>query len=287
MLLCNQQAEPENTECVFWIKRLQTQCPAQEVCLLLQKDLSLANRLISALPTQERAVFLEHCELVELKLNEVLIEAGAPLEHAYFPTGSFVSLVLPVLDAPDVQVALVGNEGMFGTSLVLGVTISAFACKIQRGGRAYRIHRTALQLLLHEDPYLRDTLNRYVSVRQTHLAQQAACLNYHSIEQRLARWLLMARDRSQSKEVFLTHQALAVMLGVRRESVTRIAGVFETRGLISYSPGYVMLLDEAGLLRLACSCYQSDLLAYEHTLGALMPEAPHVSESGAVNSYSI
>lgn len=225
------------------------------------------------MPAQERGVFLEHCELVELKLHEVLIEAGAPLDHAYFPTGSFVSVVLPVLDAPDVQVALVGNEGMFGTSLVLGVNISAFTCKIERGGRAYRIHRTALQLLLNEDPCLRDILNRYVSVRQSHLAQQAACLNYHSVEQRLARWLLMARDRAHSSEVFLTHQVLALMLGVRRESVTRIAGLFEKRGLISYSPGYVMLLDEAGLLRLACSCYQSDLLVYERTLGRNMPEA--------------
>jgi CRP-like cAMP-binding protein len=241
--------------------------------LPLTKDLSLANRLISALPAQERGEFLEHSELVELKLNEVLIEAGAPLQHAYFPLDSYVSIVLPVLDAPDVQVALVGNEGMFGTSLVLGVKFSAFTCKIQRGGRAYCIHRTALQLLLHEDPNLRDILNRYVSVRQSHLAQQAACLNYHSVEQRLARWLLMARDRGRSREVFLTHEVLAVMLGVRRESVTRIAVQFEKRGLISYSPGYVMLLDEAGLLRVACSCYQSDLLAYERTLGSQMPLA--------------
>jgi CRP-like cAMP-binding protein len=240
--------------------------------LSLQKDLSLANRLISALPAQERAVFLKHCELVELKLNKVVIEAGTPLDHAYFPVDSFVTVVFRVLDAPDVQVALVGNEGMVGTSLALGMDISAFTCRIERGGRAYCIHRTALQHLLNEDPYLRDILNRYVSVRQTHLAQQAACLNYHSVEQRLARWLLMARDRAQSTEVFLTHQVLAGMLGVRRESVTRIAGLFENRGLISYSPGYVMLLDEAGLQRLACSCYQSDLLSYERALGDLMPE---------------
>jgi CRP-like cAMP-binding protein len=243
------------------------------VRLVIQKDLSLANRLISALPTQERGVFLEHCELIELKLLKVVQHAGAPLEHAYFPMDSFVSVVLPILDAPDVQVALVGNEGMVGTSLVLGLNTSALTCKIQRGGRAFCIHRTALQHLLNEDPYLRDILLRYVSVRQTHLAQQAACLNYHSVEQRLARWLLMARDRAQSSEVFLTHQVLAGMLGVRRESVTRIAGLFETRGLISYSPGYVMLLDEDGLLRLACSCYQSDLLAYERALGDKMPEA--------------
>jgi CRP-like cAMP-binding protein len=243
------------------------------VRLVIRKDLSLANRLISALPTQERGVFLEHCELVELKLHKVVLQAGGPLDYAHFPLDSFVSVVLPILDAPDVQVALVGNEGMVGTSLVLGVTTSSLTCKIERGGRAFCIHRTALQHLLNEDAYLRDILYRYVHVRQSHLAQQAACLNYHSVEQRLARWLLMARDRAQSSEVFLTHQVLAVMLGVRRESVTRIAGLFEKRGLISYSPGYVMLLDEAGLLRLACSCYQSDLLSYEYAFGRKIPDA--------------
>lgn len=249
---------------------------------MIQKDLSLANRLIAALPTQRRSVFLEHCELVELKLHKTVLQAGAPLDHAYFPMDSFVSVVFPVLDAPDVQVALIGNEGMVGASLVLGTNISAFTCKIERGGRAFCIHRTALQYLLNEDASLRDILNRYLGVRQSHLAQQAACLNYHSVEQRLARWLLMARDRAQSSEVFLTHQVLAVMLGVRRESVTRIAGLFETRGLISYSPGYVMLLDEGGLLRLACSCYQSDLLSYERALGDKTPEtqARNLSEGG-------
>jgi CRP-like cAMP-binding protein len=256
---------------------------------VIPKDLSLANRLISALPAQQRAVLLEHCELVELKLHKVVQQAGAPLDHGYFPMDSFVSVVFPVLDAPDVQVALIGNEGMVGASLALGMNISAFTCRIERGGRAFCVHRTALQHLLNEDPDLRDILLRYVSVRQAHLAQQAGCLNYHSIEQRLARWLLMARDRAQSSEVFLTHQVLAVMLGVRRESVTRIAGLFETRGLISYSPGYVMLLDETGLLRLACSCYQSDLLSYERALGPLMPEAQAqgFSEDAAGDSDSL
>ena len=246
---------------------------------MLQKDLSLANRLVSALPAQERAVLLEHSELVQIKLQDVLVKAGDALDHAYFPLDSFVSVVLPVLDAPDVQVALVGNEGMIGASLVLGIAISAFNCQVQRGGRAFCIHRTALQHLLNEDAYLRDILQRYVAVRQSHLAQQAACMNYHSVEQRLARWLLMARDRTQSSEVFLTHEVLARMLGVRRESVTRIAGLFEKRGLISYSPGYVMLLDETGLLRLACSCYQADLLAYEGALGRVAGDAHRVDDA--------
>lgn len=233
----------------------------------IQKDLSLANRLISALPARERGLFLEQSELVEIKLHNVLIEPGEAPAYAYFPVDSFVSVVLPVEDAPNVQVALVGNEGMFGTGLVLDVATSAFISVVQRAGRAYRIDRDALQQRLDSDAPLRRVLHRYVAVRQSHLAQQAVCINQHSVKQRLARWLLMIRDRAHSRELFVTHQVLAMMLGVRRESVTRAANSFEQRGLISYSPGYVMLLDEAALQRVTCRCYQVDLTVYEHILG--------------------
>ncbi len=234
--------------------------------MALEKDLSLANRLISALPASERARLLEYCELVELKLNQVLIQAGQPLDYAYFPLDSFVSVVMPADDAPNVQVGMVGNEGMFHTSPVLRVVTSAFTGRVQGAGRAFCIHRGALEFLLLENKGLRHVLNRYVDVCQTQLAQQAVCMNYHTVGQRLARWLLMTRDRSHSSELFLTHQVLAFMLGVRRESVSRAASAFEKLGLISYSHGYMMLLDEAGLEKLSCNCYQANLLAYERTL---------------------
>ena len=234
--------------------------------MLMQKDLSLANRLISALPTQERSLFLEQSELVELKLHAVLVRAGEPAEHAYFPIDSFVSVVLPVEDAPQLGVGLVGNEGMFNTSLALGVNTSSFTGLVQGAGRAFRIHRSALQERLEEGPTLRSVLNFYIDVCASHLSQQAACMNYHTVEQRLARWLLMTRDRAHSTELFLTHEVLALMLGVRRESVTQAASLFQRRGLISYSRGYVMLLDEAGLEAVACRCYQTDLMVYERTL---------------------
>ena len=235
--------------------------------MALEKNLSLANRLISALPAPKRAAFLEYCELVELKFNEVLTQAGQSLDYAYFPVDSFVSVVMHSDDAPNVQVAMVGNEGMFHTSLVLRVATSAFTGRVQGAGRAWRIHCDALKFQLLENDCLCDVLNCYVDVCQTHLAQQAVCMNYHTVGQRLARWLLMTRDRSHSSELFLTHQVLAFMLGVRRESVSRAASAFEKRGLISYSHGYMMLLDEAGLEKLSCNCYQASLLAYEQTLG--------------------
>lgn len=244
--------------------------------LLLQKDLTLANRLIAALPAHERGLFVEHCELVELKPYKAQIAAGPSHDHAYFPVDSIVSVLLLAADAPSVQVALVGNEGMFNTSLALGVSTSAFTSRVQREGRAFCIHRNSLQHRINEDTCLRDILNRYVDVRQSQLAQQIACIHHHAVKQRLARCLLMNRDRAQSSELFITHEALALMLGVRRESVTRAACFFENRGLISYSPGYVMLLDEAGLQRVSCNCYQADRLAYERTLGGLLPDTVEV-----------
>lgn len=241
--------------------------------------MSLANRLISALPAQERALFLECSELVEIKLHSVLTAAGQSLDHAYFPVDSFASIVLPTECSQNVHVGLVGNEGMFHTSLVLGVGSSAFTSLVQGAGRALRIRRSALQLRLLEDACLRDVLNRYINVCQTQLAQQAACMRDHTVEQRLGRWLMMTRDRAHSRELFLTHEVLAFMMGVRRESVTRAARSFEKRGLISYNPGYVILLDEATLQRIACRCYQADLLAYERMLGEASAQKPALPQA--------
>jgi len=241
---------------------------SQQEDSLLQKDLSLANRLISALPAYERAMFIEHSELVELKPQTVLTEAGQAPEHAYFPVEGFVSILLPMEQphTPGLGIALVGSEGMCHTSLTLGVALSSFTSLVQGAGRAFRIHRNALRLRRAEDASLRTVLHRYVDVFASHMAQQAACLHYHSVPQRLARWLLMTRDRADSRELFLTHEALGLMVGVRRESVSQAAGVFQKNGLISYSRGYLMLLDEARLEAQACPCYRADLLAYERTL---------------------
>ena len=233
-----------------------------------QKDLSLANRLISALPAYERAMFIEHSELVELKPQTVLIEAGQTPEHAYFPVEGFVSVILPVeqVQAPGLGVALVGSEGMCHISLMLGVAASSFTSLVLGAGRAFKIHRNALRLRRAEDACLRNVLHRYVDVFAGHMAQQAACLHYHTVPQRLARWLLMTRDRAHSGELFLTHEALGLMAGVRRESVSQAASVFQKNGLISYSRGYLMLLDEARLQAQACPCYQADLMAYDRAL---------------------
>ena len=234
--------------------------------MLLQKDLSLVNRLVALMPASDRAIFLEHSEMVELKVQTVLAQAGKNSDHAYFPVDCVVVSLLHDNGADGVEIGLVGNEGMANTSLVLGVRTSAFTSVVQGAGRSFKIHYKQLEKLLAENLCLRVVLNRYIDVRMRQLAQRVACKNSHTVKQRLARWLLMTRDRAHANELFLTHEILALMLGVRRESVTLAARSLQTHGLISYTRGYVMLMDTAALEEVACTCYRSDIAVYERTL---------------------
>lgn len=235
----------------------------ESAAMALVSNLSLANRLLAALPPQERNLCLAQCELVELKPQTVVLAAGEPMSHAWFPVEGFVSLVLPIEGEQAMEIGLIGNEGMFNAALALGASPSAFTCRALGAGRAFRIGEADLQQLMAQHAALRQVLHGYVDVRHRQLAQQAACLKHHSVEQRLARWLLMTRDRAHASELFLTHETLALMLGARRESVTQAARRFQLRGHISYSRGYMMLLDEEALKEAACPCYRCDLATYE------------------------
>jgi CRP-like cAMP-binding protein len=231
--------------------------------MVLPSNLSQANRLLAALPPQERGVFLAQCELVELKPQSVVLAAGQTMAHAWFPVEGFVSQVLPLEEGQTMEIGLIGHEGMFSTALALGADRSAFTCRTQAAGRAFRMARADLQGQLEESAPLRQVLQGYADVRHRQLARQAACLKHHSVEQRLARWLLMARDRAHASELFLTHEALALMLSARRESVTQAARRLLLRGRISYSRGYMMLLDVPALELTACACYRVDQQTYE------------------------
>lgn len=231
--------------------------------MLLSQDISLKNQLVAALPPLERGLLLEHSEVVELPLHAVLTRAGDLAEFAYFPLDCMVSNVLSMAHTPDMEVSLVGMEGMVNTSMVLGLPTAPFTSLVQSVGHALKIHGNALRLRRTEDTLLRSVLLRYTGVASCQMAQRTLCMNYHTVLGRLARSLLMARDRSHSSELFITHEALAVMLGVRRESVSLAARHFQARGLISYRRGYVILLDSVALEKAACSCYVTDCATYE------------------------
>ena len=229
--------------------------------------LAHANQLVATLSAESRAFFLEHCELVDLQRHDVLTEVGQHADHAYFPIDGFVAALLRLENTGDVQVGLIGNEGMINVSLVLGVKAATMSSVVQGNGRAFRIRNHELQKLLRAIPFLRDILHRYIAMRMDQLALNIGCANSHAVEQRLARWLLMAKDRMRSNELFLTHEVLALMLGVRRESVTQAASSLQKHGLISYSRGDLMLLDSTRLEAVACGCYQKHLRMYESAMG--------------------
>ena len=228
----------------------------------VQKDLSLKNQLIARLAPPSRSALLEHSELVDLNLHAELLVAGCTGHHTYFPIDSFVSLILPVKGENDLEMVLVGSEGMFNTTMVLGNTTSTLTSIVQGAGRALRIHRNALRLRRAEDEDLRQVMLGYASVIQRQTEQRAACLRYHSVPQRLARSLLMARDRAHSNELFLTHESLSMMIGARRDTVSHAASALQQAGVISYTRGYVWLLDEAALESATCACYLTDLESY-------------------------
>lgn len=223
------------------------------------------NRLLDSIPPRERQRLIRQCERVELAPGDVLCRLGEPLGHACFPVGSFAALLAPV-DANLMQVGMVGDEGMVGASLALGVNQVMMHAVVLGGGRAWRIGAAALAAELERSPGLRRRLHRYLCVMIGQLAQNAGCARYHLVEARLARWLLMARDRAHGDSFYITHELLADMLGVRRVGVTQAAGMLQKQQLITYRRGKVDILDARGLEAAACDCYREGKRMYEDML---------------------
>lgn len=220
------------------------------------------NHLIELLPQRDRQRLLAACETVELRLSERLVMRGEPIRHAYFPIDGFISLVAQLDQHPTLEVGMIGREGMLGAQLVLGMTTSPLQALVQGGGTALRIGARELQRELVPGSALRRCLDRYLYVRMVELAGSAACVRFHQIGPRLARWLLMSQDRAHADHFRMTHEFLACMLGVRRVGITVAASSLQRMGLISYQRGEIVVRRRAGLEAAACSCYASDLRAY-------------------------
>ena len=229
--------------------------------------LPAVNRLLDALPSSELRRMLDGCEGVELAFADVLYTPGERLKHVYFPLRSFISLVIPMLDSTSLEVGLVGNEGMFGIPLALGVDVSPVRAVVQGAGSAFRMDAEFFCRELEHSQALQGGINRYVFVQLSQLAQTAACTRFHVVEARLARWLLMTQDRAHADTFHVTHEFLAFMLGVRRVGVTRAASSLQARNLIRYSRGDVTIVDRRGLKAASCECYKTDRESYARVLG--------------------
>ncbi len=225
-----------------------------------------SNYLVEHLPRKDRLRLTAACETVELTLAQVLCEPGKPAAHVYFPIQGFISLIAVVKGSPGVEVGMVGREGMLGVQLVLGVTTAPLHALVQGAGHAWRIGNRAFLAQLAASPALKNELNRYLYVLMAQLAESTACTRFHQIGPRLARWLLMSHDRSQTDSFDVTQEFLAYMLGVRRVGITVAAGVFQRQGLISYSRGKLTVLNRKGLEQAACGCYAADQKAYADML---------------------
>ena len=228
------------------------------------KYLDQANRLIAALSSDVRTTVLERCELVELQRHDVLTQTGRYIEHLYFPIDSFVALVFNLQDNCSLQVGLTGNEGMTNASVLLGPRVATLTTVVQGAGRAFRISCADAQELFESIGMMKRVMHRYMALSLDQMARNMACAGIHTVEQRLSRWLLVAKDCTHSRELFLTHADLASMLGVRRERVAQVASLMQKNGLIHYNRGHVTVTDEAGLQALACNCYQARLAAHKN-----------------------
>jgi CRP-like cAMP-binding protein len=195
-------------------------------------------------------------ERVSLPFKEVLYESTEVIKYVYFPINGLVSLLTIVEERTLAEVGLVGNEGMVGLSVFLGIEATPFKAIVQVPGEAMRMKADVFKDLVNPDSPLYSLLLRYTHTLMLQISQSAACNSHHSVEERCCRWLLMTRDRVQSDQFPITHEFLSHMLGVRRASITVVAGMLQKAGLIRYSRGQMTIKDRPGLEAVSCQCYR-------------------------------
>lgn len=213
------------------------------------------NQLLAALPAADFEPLAAHLQRVSLALGEVLYEPGRALQFAYFPTSAVVSLHYVTASGAGAETAGVGCEGVVGVSLFMGGQTMPGAAVVQTAGLAYRLERGRLQNAFAQGGLLQHLLLRYTQALITQMSQTAACNRHHSVEQQLSRWLLLTLDRLPARELVMTQELVASMLGVRRESVTEAAGRLQHMGYIRSRRGHIAVVDRQGLESRSCECY--------------------------------
>lgn len=234
--------------------------------VVMPVHMPVVNNLIDGLPHKERSRILQHCTLVNLKFGEILCEQDESFNQVYFPITGFISLVTILRGHPPLEMGMVGNEGMLGATLALRVDTAPMRALVQGEGTALRMAAPQLRRELNSSPCLQRMLQLYLYVLMMQVSQSAACVHFHEIEPRLARWLLMTHDRAHADHFHLTHEFLAGMLGVRRSGITIAAGALQAKKLICYSRGEISILDREGLEAASCECYGAGMNAYATSL---------------------
>lgn len=236
----------------------------------------LANQLLAALEPADWQRWKPHLEPVNLRRGEVLYAAGQPQFHAYFPTSGIVSLLQMTEAGGSTGFAIAGHEAVVGISLLLGSDITTSSGAVLISGQGYRMPALALQEEFNRFEAVRQLLLRYAQALITQIAQTAVCSRHHTVDQQVCAWLLYCLDRLASHEVQLTHDMLAHLLGVRRESVTLIVGHLRAAGLVRCRRGSMVVLDRAGLEHRSCECHAVVSKEYAR----LLPRPSHSAPVG-------
>jgi CRP-like cAMP-binding protein len=214
------------------------------------------NRLLAALPREEYARLAPHLELVRLTPGQILYNVGDPVRHAYFPKGGMLSLLSTTEGGRTIEVGIIGNEGMTGIPVVLRSNLAPYQVIVQLACNALRVRGEALRAEFDRGGRLQGLLLRFTHALLTQIAQSAACNQFHNVEKRFCRWLIVTRDRVQTDTLNLTQEFLSYMLGVPRTSVTAVAKGLQERGLINYRRGRIVILDREGVEAASCECYR-------------------------------
>ena len=214
-----------------------------------------ANRLLAMLPEKEYRRLLPELKRITLTFGEVLYDPGDRIRHVYFPNNSIVSLLSAVGDRSTLEVGMVGNEGMTGLPVFMGVDVSTTRALVQGSGSAMKMTSAAMRQEANRLGSLHRLLHRYSHSLLTQISQSSACNRFHTVDARLARWLLMTGDRLGEDQFRLTQDFMSNMLGVRREGVNKAAGALQLKKLIRYSRGNLVILNRTGLEAASCSCY--------------------------------
>lgn len=230
-------------------------------------ELPSRNNLLAALPLEDQKRLRPDLQPFELRFEEILHPPDGLVDAVLFPEGGMVSFIAALDDGDRIEVGIAGREGMVGLPLVFGDDRSLVEARVQMKGEALRIGATAFRAAMAESTPLRELLLRYALAFHAQVTLTAACNARHPIEQRLARWLLIAHDRAGADEFVMTHEFISGMLGVRRPGVSLAAGILQKAGLIHYARGRIAVIDRRGLEAAGCECYRTVQHEFERLLG--------------------
>jgi CRP-like cAMP-binding protein len=226
----------------------------------------LGNRLLAALPADERDALAPLLEPIPLRLGATLYEPGGKQAYVYFPASGIVSLLYVLENGASAEIAVTGNEGVVGISLFMGGESMPARAVVQGAGTAYRLKAAVIKKEFERGGELQHLLLRFTQAVITQMAQTAVCNRHHSVDQQLCRWLLLSLDRLRSNQLEMTQELIANMLGVRRVGVTEAAGKLHAAGLINYHRGHIVVLDRAKLEKRVCECYRVVRKEYDRLL---------------------